>query len=303
MFFSYFLAVVGVIPFLITVLLISLLLMSLDQSLYEKHPITSCLRLLERLFKDIFLVKSPHKYLYFACLFLLLVFSLIPPGSLKPYCDTPTDSVFIVVLFSLAQSLYIRGIKYFSPDIYQKLNGAEYFGISRFTMAFIAVDSCLALYIMARGMPGDIFGLSSLTAMPLWTVVGEWGIFGLICFFILFAVAAPRRISNSVKVSYCPAILSLYGAVRASVGPAITTAMFVPWNPAISLGLNGIAMFTLDFAFFWLKVSLLQILIFPAIRESYSRIEAKIPVNMRHAARVPLGVAGVIAFYLDYLSL
>lgn len=275
--------------------------MSLDQALYEKHPIPSCLHLLDCLIKDIFLANSPHKYLYFACLSILMIFSIIPPGSLKPYFNVPAGAIFIVALLCLSQSFYIRGLKHFSPDIYQTLDGAEHFGISRFNIGFIAVVSCLSLYSVARGMPGNIFGLSGLTAMPLWSVVGGWGIFGLICFFTLLAVGSPWNTSNSVAVCSRPAILSVYSAVRASAGPALTAAIFLPWNPGVSLGLSGVAMFALDFVFFWLKVSLLQIFIFPAVRKGYLRIETKVPANIRYMARIPLVAAGAAAFLLDYI--
>lgn len=302
MFFSYFLAFVSGIPFLITVLSISLLLMILDCVLYEKRSPIVCVHVLDRIFRygDVFR-NSSHKYLNLACLSLLAIYLLIPMGSLKVYLDTPTDTIFMVTLLLTAQSLYVRGIRNFSSNIYLDLDDFEHNAISRFTLCFIVACSSMMFYMLARGTPGDIMSLESFTAMPYWTISGKWGIFGCACFFLLFAITYPGRGGHSLKRYPEAVILDVYGALRASIGPAVTVAMFFPWNPAISLKLHGVAMYSFDYAFFWLKAALLQLLVFPAIRRFYSKIERLVPENTAYLALISLGLAGVAAFYADFV--
>lgn len=302
MFFSYFWAIVSGIPFLITVLLISLLLMILDCVLYEKRSPVVCVHILDRVFRygEVFR-HSSHKYLNLACLALLMVYPLIPMGSLKVYLDTPTDTIFMVMLLLLAQSLYVRGIRNFSSNIYLELDDFEHNAISRFTVCFITACSSMMFYMLARGTPGDIMSLESFTAMPYWTIAGKWGIFGCVCFFLLFAITYPGRGGYSLKRYPEAAVLDLYGALRASVGPAVAVAMFFPWNPAVSLKLNRVAMYSFDYAFFWLKVALLQLLVFPAIRRLYSKMEKIIPENTGYLALISLGLVGVAALYADFV--
>lgn len=302
MFFSYFWAIISVIPFLITVLFITLLLMILDCVLYEKRSPIMCVHILDRVFRygDVFRNAS-HKYLNLACLALLMTYPLIPMGSLKVYLDTPTDTIFLVTLLLLAQSLYVRGIKNFSSNIYLELDDFEHNAISRFTLCFIIACSSMMFYMLARGVPGDIMSLESFTAMPYWTVGGKWGIFACACFFLLFAITYPGRGGHSLKRYPEAVILDVYVALRASVGPAVAVAMFFPWNPAVLLRLNRVAMYSFDYAFFWLKVALLQLLVFPAIRKLYSKMENTIPENTGYIVLISLGLAGVAALYADFV--
>lgn len=302
MFFSSFLAIVCGIPFLMTVLLISLLLMILDCVLYEKRSAIMCVHILDRVFRygEVFR-SSSHKYLNLACLALLLIYPLIPMGSLKVYLDTPTDTIFMVMLLLLAQSLYVRGIRNFSSNIYLELDDFDHNAISRFTLCFITACSSMMFYMLARGTPGDIMSLESFTAMPYWTIAGRWGFWGCVCFFLLFAITYPGRGAHSLKHYPEAAILDVYGALRASIGPAVTVAMFFPWNPAVLLKLNRVAMYSFDYAFFWLKVALLQLLVFPSIRKLYSKMEKRLPENTGYLALISLGLAGVAALYADFV--
>lgn len=302
MFFSYLWAIASGIPFLITVLLISLLLMILDCVLYERRSPILCVHIVDRIlcngtvFRD-----ASHKYLKLACLALLLIYTLIPMGSLKVYLDTPTDTIFLVLLLLLAQSLYVRGVRGFSSNLYLDLDDFDHNAIARFTLCFIVACSSMMLYMLARGIPGDIMSLESFTAMPFWTVAGERGILGCVCFFLLFAITYPGRGSHSVKRYPEAAILDVYGALRASVGPAMAVAMFFPWNPAVSLKLNRVAMYSFDYAFFWLKVALLQLLVFPVIRRLYFKFANIVSESVGYITLLLLGMAGLAALYADFV--
>lgn len=292
----------SVIPYLITVLLISLLLMGLDCVLCEKRSLSSCLDNLDTLVTSFVMNRgSYNKSLYLACISLMAIYLFIPIGSLRVYFDTPFETVVVAILLISAQSLNVRGIRAFSLDIYLELDEFEHIAMSKFIVCFIIAGSCMTMYQLGRGIPGNIMSLDSVTAMPFWIVVGRLGAIGLGCFFLMFAITDPARGGKCLRHYPTMPVLEVYGAIRACVSPALAVAMFVPWNPAIFLGMNRIAMFSLDYAFFWLKVALLQFFVFPAIRKSYSVIERRIPARMRFEAPISLGLLGAAALYADHL--
>lgn len=298
-FFSYFLAAICVIPFLVLVLLISLLLTSLDCVVNDGQTFASRRNLLDCLFKCFFLGNLRHAYLYYACLFLMLAYLFIPMGSLPTYAYTPVDSLALVILLCLAQSFYLRGIKHYFPEIHQKLDDTELSALSRFSIAFIAADSCLAWFILNRGVPGSIFSLDTITAMPLWPFMGIYGRIGLACLFFLLAFTSPSRGSGSVRLCGEPSLLEPYDALRSNICPAIVVSMFFPWSPGISFGLHGYAMFSMDFVFFWCKVLALQVIVFPRLRWYYLMIGERFSDNIKYAVGISLCASGFILVLID----
>lgn len=285
--------------FLIMVLLISLLLTSLDCATNEGSSLTSCLDLLDRLFRAVFFGKSPHIYLYFACLFLLAAYLLVPMGSLPPYSRAPAGMILLLFLIVMAQSAYIRGVKHYSSDIYQRLDDVEHSALSRCSIAYIIVGSCFGWYILSRGIPGSIFSLGSPTAMPFWPLAGIPGKAGLICFFFMLAIVSPgRRPENATLYGEIP-LLEVYGALRSCLCPAVTVSFLIPYNPAITFGLHSHVMYVADFIFFWLKVLTLQILIFPYIRRGYSALSEKPREKMKYVIEICLGLSGAVLMIAD----
>lgn len=276
--------------------------MSLDCVLCEKRALSSCLHNLDTLISS-FVMQSGsfNKGLYLSCMSIMAIYLFIPMGSLKIYFDTPFGMVIIATLLLSAQRLNVRGVRSYSLDTYQELDDFEHLAMSKFAICFIIAGSCMAMYQLVRGIPGNMASLDSLTAMPFWTVVGRWGIIGFGCFFLMFAITDPARSEPCLRHYPKTAVLEVYEAIRACVVPALSVTIFVPWNPAVFLGLNRIAMFSLDYAFFWLKVALLQLFIFPAIRKSYSYVDRRIPARIRYEAPISLGLLGAAALYADYL--
>lgn len=278
--------------------------MGLGRALCRTSPVTCCLNTLGRLVKgDDACGGASRKYLYLACITLWMIYLLIPMGSLKVCLDTPMDLIFIAVLLLSAQDLYTKGVKGCLPDVYLAMDEAEHSTMHRFTLCFIVVCGSVALYMLGRGIPGDIISLESVTAMPFWTVVGTWGWVGFACFFLMFVITYPGRESQPLHSYSGSAVFELYGAIRAPIAPMLAVAIFFPWNPAISLGLSRGAMFAFDYAFFWLKVALVQLFVFPAIGRLYLRLESRVPENTRYLAPVLVALVGIAALYADFLLL
>lgn len=297
--FSLFLAAICGIPFLVLVLLITLLLASLDCALKDGQSLTACLSLLDRIFRYVFFGGDRQGYLYSACFLLILVFLFIPMGSLRSYAGTNRDMLVIILFIAAAQSFYVRGVKHASTDMYQKLDDTEHSEILVFCFYYIAAVGTLAWYMLNRGMPGNVFSLESLSAMPIWTVAGRWGKMGLASFFLLSALTSPGRRSKLMMSCAESPLPELYGTIRSSLCPAVAVAMLVPWNPAILFGLYGLDMFVCDFIFFWMKVFVLQAFIFPQIRRYHDRIIKKLHLRQKNFVKTVLGVAGVVFLIAD----
>lgn len=276
--------------------------MSLDCALCEKRSLSSCLHSLDTLVSSFVTRRDSHnKNIYLACLSLMAIYLFIPTGSLRVYVDTLFGMVLIAILQLSAQSLKARGVRLYSPGAYQELDDFEHIAMSQFTLCFIIAGGCIAMYQLARGIPGNMASLDGLTAMPFWTVVGPWGVIGFGCFFLMFAIADPVRGRRCLRHYPTTAVLEVYEAVKACMCPALAVAMFIPWNPAISLGMSRVAMFSFDYAFFWLKVLLLQLFIFPALRKLHSSIGARLSIIINPTTSILLWLLGAAALYADYL--
>ena len=304
LFCSYALAVICGLPFLILILIISLMLSVLDRAVNERGSFVARFRVMGGLsLRAGGSGRAPHPYLYLACFFLAATFLLIPMGSLPPYICTSVDSITLLVLLLAAQFLYIRGVKHFSSDIYQKLDDTENFSILRFSMTFMVVDSCLAFYMLGRGVPGSVTSLESVAATSIWQIAGAWGRTGVLCSFLLLAVTSPHGGSKEIWRGSETCLIELYDAVRRTIGPAVCAAIFLPWNAAALLGLYGNILFMTDFIVFWLKVLLLQIFIFPAVRKGFDAFvgKTKNPEGAAYITMLGLGMGGATFFLLDVI--
>lgn len=299
MLLSFTLAALCALPFLALILLILLFVTGLDYYINDERPLDSCLGLIDRVFKSVFSSGASYPYLHRACFSLVAAYLVIPMGSLPSYFRTPMNLVFLIAILAFAQSSYIKGVKVFASDIYLRLDDNEHFALSGFGIALITVYGSLALFILDRGVPGNLMSLESITAMPLWNIAGIFGKAGFACFFILFAIASPHRGVVDIRQRSEVPFLELYDVIRSGLAPAVSAAMFLPWNPAILFGLRGTAMFSLDFVFFWIKVFILQVLLFPLINKFYLKINDRFPENLKNMGKIGVGATGVIFFLVD----
>lgn len=298
--FAYVFNALCAIPFLVLVFLLTILIANLDCIINERSSPVLCFNLCTGLIKFLPRGNSTHVYLYYSCVTLLLAYFFVPMGSLPAYVHLPFDALLLVVLLCSAQGFYVRGVKHYSQEIHQKLDETEHFALSRFCVAFVAVGICFAWFFLDRGVPGRILSLENIAAMVLWQLMGVPGRVGLACFLFLLAFTSPSR-GNDDSVQFYEETpqLGFYDALRANICPVVIVSTFLPWNPAISLGLHGYAMFSLDFAFFWCKVLVLQILIVRRLSRYYLRIRQKLPDNIKFAVGVGLYLIGLTLVLVD----
>lgn len=243
--------------------------------------------------------KRPPASLYFSCICLLLIFLFIPMGSLPQFVSLGGDIFVIMFLMLAAQALFIRGMRVFSGELYQSLDRSEINLLMTFSVVFMAAAGTFSWYALSRGIPGNIFCMSTYAAMPVWEVAGLLGRAGLAVFFLLFSVASPCRCVKSIQLENNVPLPEIFDAMRSMICPAMIAAMLCPVNIGLSLGLIGLKLYAVDFAFFWLKIMALQLAIIPLIRRVYLAAKSHLPDRYSYSIAVVLGVAGIALLLLD----
>lgn len=300
--FNLFINFISAVALLLFVLLTALLFTGLRDASAERLPLSAAFEPFGRLVDGSPGDRRPPHTLYLACLALLAVFLLVPMGSLPQFLDTPCDFCIGMLLLIVAQSLYINGIKDFSGNAYQSLDRKVVYALSRFAAAFVAFGGTMSWYILQRGIPGDIFSLNAVAALPIYSVMGTAGRLGLFCFLLLFAVESPGSRHKDLEYGSAAGavpILEVFDAVRLLIAPAIAAAAIVPWNFGLKAGIFGGPMYAVDFVIFWIKVLLLQAVVFPLISKFFDSLKEKTPLPKGLFPSLPLGILGVLLIMSD----
>ena len=293
------LSVASGVALLAFVLIISLLFASAENSLFRLNGARTPARpLFSRLTAGDGSCPPPAS-LYASCLCLLLIFLFIPMGALPQYVQTKGDIFIVIFLLLAAQSLYIRGMKNFSGELYQSLDRSEIYLLFKFAVAITVFGAALSWYALKRGVPGEIFSFGTYAAIPLWRISGGCGRLGLLMFFLLFAVTSPCRRVGSGNVKDRLPLPEIFDAIRSTICPALISAIFIPWRAGLAVGLSGAVMYAADFALFWLKVFLMQLLIVPILRSIYLKIKSHLTVRFKLIIVILLGAAGSLLMMAD----
>ena len=118
-------------------------------------------------------------------------------------------------------------------------------------------------------------------------------------FFLLFAVTSPCRRVGSGNVKDRLPLPEIFDAIRSTICPALISAIFIPWRAGLAVGLSGAVMYAADFALFWLKVFLMQLLIVPILRSIYLKIKSHLTVRFKLIIVILLGAAGSLLMMAD----
>lgn len=300
MFFSFLLTFISGISLMIFVLTLSLLLLGAENALYNiQGTDASFLAPYKRFLTGRCSDKCPPPLLYGSCLCLLMVFLLIPMGSLPQFVETEGDFVVIIFLLLTAQGLYIRGMKIFSGEIYQSFDTKELFALSKLAMTLIAIGGTLSWYALNRGMPGSIFSLETFSVTSLWILAGPWGKMGAAMFFLLLSLVSPSRGVTKTRIVDNVQIPEIFDAIRSTLAPAIIVSIFLPMKLGIALGFIGFKMYFIDFVFLWMKVVLVQIIVIPLLSRALNKICGKLREKRDSLREIIIGALGILLFMMD----
>ena len=293
----FLLSVVSGAALLAFVLILSLLYAGVENSLFHLNG-AAPLRPFSRL-ADGRGGACPPASLYASCICLLLIFLFIPMGALPQFVRTRGDIFVVIFLLLAAQSLYIRGMRRFSGELYQSLDRSEIYLLFKFTVAMAVFGASLSWYALRRGVPGEIFSFGTYAAIPLWRIAGVYGRLGLLMFLLLFAVSSPSRRAGSSDIKGSVPLPEVFDAIRSTICPALISAIFIPWRTGLAAGLSGAAMYAADFALFWLKVFVIQLLVVPALRSVYLKMKARLAPRFKLVLVILLGAAGCLLMLAD----
>jgi formate hydrogenlyase subunit 4 len=180
-----------------------------------------------------------------------------------------------------------------------------------FAVAIIGVAWRLAA--AGAGLP---FSLLTLTAIPIWSVVGPFGFVGALCLLVLVMLVIPGEVSRipfdtpeaetelagGLLLEYSGRNLAMFTlslGVKTIVMGSLAVAMFLPWNLSPLLGLTGVAALVVDLAFFALKVFAVLFLAVILLRIGVARFRINQVVSGYWVYLGTLGIFGLIMLIAD----
>jgi len=176
----------------------------------------------------------------------------------------------------------------------------------------------LAWFAYRTGMPGAPFSLETYVAMPVWSVAGWTGTFGLLALLVslLFVVPAETgkvpmdiaeaktEILDGLICEYSGRNLAMFKmafSLRTLAMCAVVVSLFFPWSLGKLLNLSGMAFFLVDFLFFWVKVFLVQVIFVTIIRTTFGRLKIWQASRLYWYQVAGLALAGMVLLSLDVI--
>ena len=183
-----------------------------------------------RLSGCLFLVDKRSLYTQPSLFLALASFLFLAPGCLPPLCNVAWGGVALL------------GCLFFSVVVERRCQALV-------PLALVGVI-CSAVWWFAwnRGMPGAPLNLGTFAAVPVWSVA-IWP--EIIAFFLLsagFVLAAYQFVLQEKET------LLLINSLRQMAIWGLFVTLFLPWNFASHLSWPDLAVASLDFIFFWVKI-------------------------------------------------
>ena len=198
----------------------------------------------------------------------LTIFLYLPIGSLPPLLSGGGDLllvVFLLLLTSLARALALSGGT--SPGRGVEA-GRELALLVACALPLALVVASLVWFAYRQGLPGAPFSLETFAAKSVWSVAAWPGRIGLAALCLVFFSLLPalagvtiRPIEGGRADEFSGRALLLFEVARqyrALAACSVCVCLFLPGSLGRLLDLQGLALFVVDFLFFWAKVFLVQ---------------------------------------------
>ena len=178
----------------------------------------------------LFPVDKRSPYTLPSLFFALAPFLFLAPGCLPPLCNVAWGGIALLGCLFLSAVVGRRC---------QDLVPLSLVGV---------VCSAVWWFAWNRGMPGAFLNLGTFVAVPVWSVA-IWP--EIIAFFLLSAgfVLAAYQFAPQEKET-----LPLTNSLRQMAIWGLFVTLFLPWNFAPHLFWSDLAVASLDFIFFWVKI-------------------------------------------------
>jgi formate hydrogenlyase subunit 4 len=248
----------------------------------------------------------------------MMILLYVPMGSLPPLLTGSGDLILILYLLGLsAVALAVGGFA--SGSTYANVGAQrEMTLMMSYELPLAVVIITLAWFSYRTGMPGDPFSLETFVSMPVWSVVGWTGLFGLGCLLVALLAVVPAEVGKvpmdiaEAKTEILEGLICEYSgrnlamfklafSLRTLVMCAVVVSLFFPWTIGLRLGLQGPMLFMADFLFFWVKVFLMQVIGVTTIRTAFGRFKIWQASQFYWFHIAGLSLAGMVLLSLDVI--
>lgn len=241
----------------------------------------------------------------------LLLLLYIPIGSWGPLLSGYGDLILIVYLLVVpALAMVVGGFASGSP--YATLGSQrEMVTMISYELPLATIAIALAWNLHAAGI-AEPFALTTITANPVWTMVGPIGLAGAVLLFLVLLVVTPGELSRipfdtpeaetelagGLLVEYSGrnfALFYLALGVKAIVMSGLVVALFFPWNVSDWIAMPGFIAGLADLLFWLLKIEVVIFVASSLIRVAVARLRITHVVALYWKY---LGVAGLLGLAL-----
>ncbi|MEF8847829.1 MAG: complex I subunit 1 family protein [Candidatus Thermoplasmatota archaeon] len=243
----------------------------------------------------------------------------LPVGGFDPLLSTNGDLILVLYLLILPSlALVIGGFASGSP--YATV------GAQREMATMIAYEFPLAIIIIGIAWrlniegAGSVFALSTITANPLWNIIGPLGFIGMILLLLALVIVTPSELSKipfdspeaeteiaeGLMVEYSGRNLAMFyltDGVKTVVMASLIVALFFPYNLSGVFGLTNISAIAVDIIFYLLKVFLVILFSVTLIRVAVARLKIDQIVYTYWVPLTLLALVGLICMMWDVWTL
>jgi formate hydrogenlyase subunit 4 len=245
----------------------------------------------------------------------LVILLYLPIGPLAPVLGQYGDLVLVMYLLTVPALAMVAGG--FSSGSPYATVGAQREMVTMISYEFpFAVAIIGVAWRLAAAGAGLPFSLLTLTAIPIWSVVGPFGFVGALCLLVLVMLVIPGEVSRipfdtpeaetelagGLLLEYSGRNLAMFTlslGVKTIVMGSLAVAMFLPWNLSPLLGLTGAVALVVDLAFFALKVFAVLFLAVILLRIGVARFRINQVVSGYWVYLGTLGIFGLIMLIAD----
>lgn len=242
----------------------------------------------------------------------------IPYGPIPALLGNSGDLILIAYLLAIPAIALVAG-GFSSGSTYASI------GAQREMVLMMSYELPLVTTIIVLGWrlnlanPGlPVFALRTLSANPIWSLVGPVGFIGALLLLVTLAIVTPAELSivpfdipeaetelaGGVLVEYSGRNLALFelaNAVKMLVMGALTVALFFPYNIAHLLHISGLLANIVDIIFFFFK--LFVVIFFEAtfIRVALARLKIDQASVGYLIFLSTVGLMGLLFIAIDYI--
>lgn len=240
----------------------------------------------------------------------------LPAGSfMLPVFGESGDLILIMYLLTVPSLAMVAG-GFASGSPYATV------GSQREMVTMMAYEFPLAIAIIAIAWRLSVagvaapFSVATIASTPIWSVVGPFGLLGVLILLIVLAWVTPAELSRvpcdspEAETEICGGLLVEYSGrnlamflvslgVKTVAMSSLAVVLFLPWNISWFVALTPVAAMAADFIFFLLKVLVVTVLSVTVVRTCMARFRINHVVSIYWGIFGGLGIIGLLLIMID----